>query len=472
MSITVTIASTDRTSSVDFPSLRKRDVLNQQVDQCEFSIKKYGTSQTFVPNLGDEVVITRDGTTIFGGVIERISEEVQAAKILRYRIQSVDYSKYLKRQLVSERYTNTTIGAIITDLVSNYTAAGDGITTNNVAGTLGVSSFSFNRLNVADCLQKLADAVNYVWYIDYNKDIHFFPKNTEIAPFSLTDTSQNYVYNSLKIVDDLSQIRNSVLVQGGEKVSDSARTEYHDGDGTRVQFRLANKYNTKPTVTVGGSPQTVGVEFLDDDASFDVMWNFNEKYLRFTAGNTPTSGTNNIVISGTYLFPIVVKVPAPASIQQYGTYEFSLTDRSIRSQEEAIDRALAELRVYQGQIYEGQFKTYTDGLRSGQVLNINSTQRGKNIDVLIQSVDCIPRDPSGDTMEYSVRFATLKSIGIVEYLQNQLRSKEVIEDDEDLLTNYYPFDDEISTSDSISTPTDSSGPYTWDNFNWGYGVWQ
>jgi hypothetical protein len=470
MSFSVTITGTDRTNKITFNTLRKRDNLNAQVDQCSFEIIRTG-AETYEPEVGQSVVVARNGSTIFGGVILRIDETVEASTIIRYRVECVDYSQYLKRQLVTERYTNTTVGDIIDDLVDNYTAAGDGITANNVAGGLAIKSFSFDRLTVADCLQKLADALSYVWYVDYDKDIHFFPKNTESAPYGLTDTSANYIFNSLQITSDLSQIRNSVLVQGGEIVSASSRTEYFDGDGTKTQFSLANKYNTKPTVTVGGTAKTVGVEFLDDDASFAVMWNFNEKYLRFTSGNTPASGTNNIVVAGTYLYPIVVKVPAPASIAEFGLYEYAITDKSIRSQDEAIDRALADLNNYRSQLYEGQFRTYTDGLRSGQVLNINSTQRGKNIDVLIQSVDARMRDPEGNTLEYTVKFATLKSIGIIEYLQNQLRSKEVIVDDDETLTNFYPLEDTITSSDSLAAPTTSEGPYTWDNCEWGYATY-
>lgn len=475
MSIVVTIGGVNRTSSVVFNSLRKTDNLNQKVDLLEFRVRKYG-ALTYVPELGDTVSVTKDGTTIFGGVIVRITEGLRSAKILEYGIVCNDYSQFLKRELVTERYENQTVSAIIADLVANYTT--DGFTTTGVVGSLVIGSISFNRLSVADSLQKLADAISYVWYVDADKDIHFFPKNTEIGP-ALTDTSGNYVFESLEIVEDLTQVRNSVLVQGGEAESDTARTETFDGDGTKAHFALANKFASLPAVTVGGAAQTVGVEFLDDDASFDCMWNFNEKYIRFTAGNIPPSGTNNVEVEGTYLYPIVVRVPAPASIAEFGTYEFAITDRSIKSQDEAIERALAELSSYQNTLYEGSFRTYDDGFRSGQVLTVNSTQRGKSIEVLVQSVTARMRDPLGTQFEYEVRFATLKSVGIIEYLQNQLRSKEVIVDDDETLLNYIPLEDEITFSDSIAVST-STGPYKWSNdagttpgkLVWGYGTWQ
>jgi len=467
MSFAVTIDGTDRTSSIVAGSLRKTDNLNAQVDELSFRIRKYG-SLTYAPTLGDEVVVTRDGTTIFGGVIVRITENVTAAKILTFRVQCADYSQYLKRELVTERYESTTVGAIISDLVASYTS--EGFTTVGVVGALDIESISFNRLSVADCLQKLADAISYVWYVDYDMDIHFFPKNTEEGS-ALTDTSGNYIFDSLEIVEDLTQVRNSVLVQGGEAKSDTTRTETFDGDGTKAQFALANKFASLPTVTVDSVAQTVGVEFLDDDASFDCMWNFNEKYVRFTSGNIPAAGTNNVEVEGIYLYPIVVRVPAPSSIAQFGTYEFAITDKSIKSQDEAIARAQAELRSYQNTIYDGVFRTYTDGFRSGQVINISSAQRGKDIAVLIQSVTAVMRDPLGENLEYEVRFATLKSIGIIDYLQDQLRSREVIVDDEETLLNFFDLSDTVSAGDSLATPSTSTGPYQYGTAVCGYATY-
>jgi hypothetical protein len=89
------------------------------------------------------------------------------------------------------------------------------------------------------------------------------------------------------------------------------------------------------------------------------------------------------------------------------------------------------------------------------------------------------RDPLGTQLEYDVRFATLKSIGIIEYLQNQLRSKEVIVDDKETILNYYPLSDTVTASDSLATPTASTGPYNWSNDAgttpnkgvWGYFTW-
>ena len=472
---TVLVNAVNRTQYIVFNSVKKTDNLNQQVDNLEFMVRKYG-SVNFVPNIGEEVVITNAGATVFGGVIVRITETTKASKIIEYKITCNDYSQYLRRNIVTERYTGTTLFAIIADLMTTYTT---GFTYTGIAGDFVIESFAFNRITVAECLQKLADALSYSWYVDYNKNLHFFPKNTELAPFNLTDTSGNYIFNSLEIVEDISQLRNKVLVEGGEAVSTTTRIEYFESDGITATIPLANKFSSSPTVLVGATTKTVGVEFLDDDALFNVMWNFNEKYIRWTTGNIPATASQ-FSVSALFLFPIVVSVSASESIAEFGEYEFAIKDKTIKSRNEAIDRAVAELDSYKDTLYEGQFKTYTNGLRSGMVININSTQRGKNVDVLIQSVQTKMRDPIGNSFEYKVKFATLKSIGIIEFLQAQLLNDDIIEGDDETLLNYFPFNDEVAMTDAIATPVASTGPYIWaasavstetKRLRWGYGTW-
>jgi len=454
MSVTITIAGVDRTSSVVFGSFRRIDNINQQVDTLQFTVNKYGSS-SFAPAVNSEVVVTNGATTVFGGVIIRVTEEQDGAHVLNYAVECADYSQYLKRKLVTERYTNMTAAAIISDIITDY--ASD-FTVVNVATGPTIKSISFSRLTVAQSLQKIADAIGYVWYVDYKKDIHFFAKTTELSPVNISDTSGNYIYNSLNITEDLTQLRNKITVQGGDAISSATRTETFTGDATKVQFALANKFSETPVVVVGGVTKTVGTEYLSDDASFQCQWNFNEKYIRFTAGNTPGSGAS-ITVTAKYRYPIVVSVPSAASIAEFGTYEFAITDKTILSQQEAIDRGYAELVSYQNELHDGSFRTYEDGIRSGQTLTINSTLRNKSITVVVQSVTMVMRDPLGTSFEYNVRFATLKNVGIIEFLQRQLRANDIIVDADDTLLNLYPFTDSAATSDSIATPTFTTGPY-------------
>jgi hypothetical protein len=446
MNITLEINGIDRTSSVIWNSLEKSDVLNQKVDTLKFAVEKYG-NLVFEPVVGDTVELFDTGTTIYKGLILTVRKITEGHSVVRYMVDCVDNTHYLNRVLVAESYTNTTIEAIIHDLIVAYAPA---FTTTNVSASIIVDSVKFNRISVSACLEKLASLSNYSWYVDYDNDIHFFEKNTEPAPFSLTDTSGNYIYESLQIAEDLSQLRNRVFIQGGEAVGDP-RTELFNGDGTKKFFKLANKFSQLPTVTVGGTPKTVGVDFLDQDTDFDVLWNYNETYIKFTAA--PPSGTNNIEVTGTPLYSILVQVEDATSIAEYGLSEFAKTDVTIKSKEEAFKFAVAELEAYSSKISEGSFVTYSPGLRSGQLITVNSAQRGINEDFLIQRVSF--RMISQTTGEYRVELATLKTITLIDVLISQLRQNGTITTDEDntVIQKYAQISESVSISDETVAST-------------------
>lgn len=440
MTVTLKVNGIDRTNQIN--SLQKSDVLNEKVDTLSFAVEKYGT--VFTPAAGDTVELLIDGVTDYKGLILTIRKITEGHAVVRYEVDCVDNSHYLTRILVAEAYSSTTIDAIIADLVTNYALT---FTTANVDASVAVESIKFNRISVAACLEKLAKLSNYSWYIDYNSDIHFFAKNTEAAPFNITDTSNNFIFDSLEISEDLSQLRNRVFVQGGDAIGDS-RTEYFNGDGTKKFFKLSNKFSNAPTVTVGGAAKTVGVDFLDDEASFDVLWNFNETYIKFTTA--PAAGTNNIEVTGTPLYPILVQVQDSASIAQYGVFEFARTDTTIKSKQEAKDFAIAELEAYGSKISEGSFDTYTAGLRSGQLITVNSTLRGVNEDFLIQRVTFSMVNPSVGM--YRVELATLKTVTLIDFLISQIRQSGTLiaEDDNTILQKFEQFEEAISISESFT----------------------
>jgi len=409
MNIIVTVGGTDRTNYIAWPSFTKEDVLNSQVDTCTFETKKYGV-KTWKPVVGDEIQVMDDTTKIFAGVVIQVEEAIEG-RLIGYQVSCKDWSQYLDRSLVVERYENLTVNQIIADINTNYLS---GFTVVNVNCSITVKSIAFNRLPVSKCLQLLAEQVNYSWYVDYNKDIHFFSKNSESAPFSLSDTAGNYLFSSLRIKDDLSQLRNRIFVRGGE-IKGSSRSENFTGDTVKKTFALANKFSNVPTVTVGGVVKTVGIDYLDQDASFDCLWNFNEKYIRFV--NAPASSA--IVVTGTPLIPLIVQLQDEASIAKYGgIYEFSVIDKTIKTTEEARQYAISQLEAYANKISEGSFETYESGLRSGQIITVQSDIRGISDSFLIQRVTLNMRTPTEGL--WSVELATLRTMGIIEFLQNLL----------------------------------------------------
>lgn len=453
--ITITIGGVDRTSLIE-PGFSISDTINSQVDTMDFSILK-GPGDSYVPALNAEIIVTRDSVRIFAGVITTISDELVGANTIRYSVSAIDYTHFLNRKLVVERYEDQTIDTIIAHLVTNY--ASD-FTVTNVSASIVVNSIAFNRITISECLRKLADLVNYNWYVDYYKDIHFYAANAEPAPFVAEEG--NFIRGSLKIQQDITQLRNKVTVTGGE-VPTTTRTVLHAGDGETTTFATQYKFATVPTVLVAGVAKTVGVDFLDDDVSFQCMWNFNQKYIRFTAGNippVPSSGTTNISLTGDPLLPISVEIPDATSIETFGVYEFSITDKNIKTEDQAIERALSELKAYAASLSEGSFDTYLPGLRSGQIIRITDPLRGLDEDFIIQEVQYsfLTVDGAYDAV-WSVEVATLKTVGIISILQKLLLEEDLTVDEQITLLTLRDHADSFTVDDTMSAVTTTSAPY-------------
>jgi len=337
------------------------------------------------------------------------------------------------RILVIERFENKTVNQIIAYIVVHY-LNGTGITYNHANCSLSISAVAFNNMSVSKCLTELCELFNYSWYIDYDKDIHFFDKNDEPAPFNIDNASVNFIKDSLQIENDLSQLRNVVIIEGSEITSDNTRTKTHFGDGTQKSFATDYKYSKKPVVKVNNIEVTVGVEFLNNDADFTCLWSYNEKYIRFVA---PPANGLKVDIIGYYLIPIMAQVEDNASIAKYGRFEFKKIDKSIKTTEEAKKYGEAQLSAYANTIREGGFRTYDSGLSSGQTISVKLTNRGIDESFLIMRVSL--KMFTADRGEWSVELATLRTLGMISFLQSLLvgENKKVTLNEDAVLKKYY-----------------------------------
>jgi len=157
MEIVVEINSVDKTNYITVDTIRKEDGINDKGDLLTFVMNKY-TTDTYEPEINDEVVLTIDSVKEFGGVITNIDQTLKGGTLVEYKIECSDYTQYLNRRLVLERYDNKTINYIINDLLTRY--ASD-FTDTNVDADITIKTIIFNRENLSSCLSKLAGAVNY-----------------------------------------------------------------------------------------------------------------------------------------------------------------------------------------------------------------------------------------------------------------------------------------------------------------------
>jgi hypothetical protein len=255
MSILLKINTVDKTSLIDWRSLQKQQIATKEPDTLTFDIINY-PAKTYRPALGDDVKLYDvDGTTlIFGGIIISVQEKVEAL-VKTLTVNCKDYSHTLDRKLVTKTYTGQTVAYIVNDLITTYAT---GFTCVGTTDTTIVTAISFNYLTISECLKKLVNTLGaYSWYVDYNKDVKFTLNGTSNAPFNLSDTSQNFIWESLNFNSDISQLRNHIILRGGTTTG----TEYVDykiADGQQntffvgydlVNYDFYKRQATPPTAT-------------------------------------------------------------------------------------------------------------------------------------------------------------------------------------------------------------------------------
>lgn len=401
------------------------------------------------------MILTVDGVREFAGTITEVDREMLGHGAAYYKVTCKDFSHQMNRLLVTERFEGETVQNFLRNILLKYAPDFNG---DNIEGAaLLPDVVTFDSISVTQCFSDMARRYNYVWYVDYDKNVHFVSENDEMAPFNITDAGNNHVFDSLVFRQDFSQIRNRVRVVGGESETNE-RTETHSGTGAKEEFALAYKYSEAPDVEVDSVLQTLGVDGIDDDASFQVMWNFQEKYIRFTTGNIPAAGTDNVSVTGIPLLPLNVIVSDGPSISAYGIYEYKREETRLSTREDALAFADAELQAYKDPLIECEFITNTPGLRSGQTMTVDSSildVTGEEFIVTGVRMTLVSRDSA----EYDIELGTTKTITLTKIFQELFLERENTLSDLQSLFTFEQFFESFSLTDSVTQQTTFVGPY-------------
>jgi len=445
MAIKITVAGIDRTDQIDWKSVEKIEILTKEPDSLRFLIKNYD-SKTFRPAIGDEVVIIEEpdagaglfdllavqGVThpfltesskIFGGVVVNTKDAI-IGKLRFFEVRCKDFTHTLDRQLVVKIFTSTSADDIISDIVTNFVESG--FTVSNVNAPTVIQKIIFNYLTVSQSLQSLAETLgDHDWFVDYDKDINFFKTETILSPFNLTDTSGNFIWNSLVVEENIHQLRNHIFIRGGD-IEGELVTNVQKTDGEqRVVF--VGYSLTVATLLIekalAGSPTsfstlTVGRDGVDNPASFDCLYNPNDGLIIFPDSSKPATD-DRIKSEGFPIFPLIADKIDLDSVAANGEFQHLIVEKTIRSREAASQRAGGELLKYASVANEASFRTNKGGLRTGQTININSTIRSINQDFRIQRITTRFRTPSTLTFNVSL-VATSENVTMVDVLNRLL----------------------------------------------------
>jgi len=442
--IVVKINSIDISNKIDWESFIIKSVINNHVDTCNFNIINPLTKSVTI-GFDDDIEVYEGTDKIFAGKVLKTTEESNSGGAdYVLSVEAVDHGYEADRDFYSGVFENETIADILSTVVSAVTS---GFTTNNVKSTFIIEKIVFNQLPLSKIIQRLADILQYNWYWDVDKDLHFFDKEANSAPFGLTDTNGNYVYKSLIRQSDGSQVISVVKVRGGEyegsTFTDSITVSGNDSKSFKLPYKMSNL-----TIKLNTVSQTVGIDFIDDFTSFDVLHNYQDQSFRFE--NELTAG-DVIEFTGNPAIRVFAGAEDPVTKAEFGTIEKLIRDDSIRSNTVARQRAAAELYAFSSEIIDARFDTYTSGLRSGMSIVLESTKKNYDNKLLIKSISFIPKSPT--EFKYSVECVSTKRFDLIDLLRKIIDPEPLDIDESEVAEELFLASEQINIVEEIDNIT-------------------
>lgn len=217
--ISILVNGTDRTAVVDQPSrLRLLDSRNVTTPNLTFSV---GAWADWVPSYGQRVEVTDGSDILFAGWMA----EVQIARhvtdgneLWYYDCTAIAHRSRLTRTdpvygFYQTATFPTAVTAYVADILTDiFTHLPSGFTHTHVSVSGTITEISFNGVSVDDALSQLAQAVGAIYYVDEDRDVHFYMDADPGMSAPSTVTENNC--RDARLTVDASQLVTRQYVQG------------------------------------------------------------------------------------------------------------------------------------------------------------------------------------------------------------------------------------------------------------------
>lgn len=396
-SVTINNTTYDATNKL-LESINVTSSLAQEnFTSASFEARLDNTAGTYAStfDVGQDVQVKLDtsspaSTLIFRGIVESIEPESIPNReylVLRGR----DYSSKLADVTALETYLNTEVSAIVTNLMSKYiNTPSTQITTSNVQTTTKIlTNITFRRKPLFECIKLLAELVDYDFWVDETKDLHFQPGANTSSGITLDNSN---VENARFITND-QDLYNKVWVYGGRYLS-GFREDFIANGGS--VFNIVSKpHNT--SILVAGSIQKGGIFEISvaQQSGVQYLVDFDNKKIVFVSGTTygnnlPTSG-GSVIINYDRSLPIVKLSEDSTSQTLYGVREKIIVNNEITDPSAATQIVRSELSRYKNPRKMGILSITSSSIAKltvGQTLIVNlPNQNIDSVEYQIISVD-------------------------------------------------------------------------------------
>jgi len=312
--------------------------------------------------VGDIILfyIGRTLTPRLRGILESVSWKVDSGGEI-ITLKGKDYTSIFIRRIIDANYTDVDVKKIITATlaVDGYSGlielAGlsSDITTNNVEDTDHSVSVKFKGKTLLDCLKELADMMlakddgeKYMFYLDVDKDLHFFKESSSQTSSDKLEVGVNII--SCNFEQDTSRIANKVKVEGAYIINKNIDT-FNVGAG-ETQYTFITTFPNIDRIIylkVDGTEKEEGVDYTS---------NYLAGIISYSNG---VAGAATVEISYLYKARISTTngwMEDAVSQSVYGVKEYVFkTDIDNQNTIDSLTQYL--LNYYKNAIYRGTAKT-------------------------------------------------------------------------------------------------------------------
>ena len=352
----VFIAGNDRTDDIKQEGFSIERVLTFQEDSLSFTIKSGAA-----PTNGDEIVVDNGTDRDFGGIIYSVRADHKRKGV--YHCAARDYTVQLDRKMVVMKFENTLGHDIFLAIVRDYCP---GFSTRGVIKTAPiVEAIQFDYLYPSECFKLLCEYLGWHWKVDYYKDLKFFSTEDYVdsAPMQLVEGAP---FRDLRHDVDTIGLANKIYVLGGKYLSNQETYRYVS-DGVQRIWVLPHEPRS-PWVSVQDGPDIKpGLEYVDEEANYNWMYNLRDKYIRL-AEHIVNPSDVGLVNGATLAFKykrgldVITVVEDQASQQALaqaqggdGIYEYKIVDDALITLEAAEAAGNDYLREHGNPRVKGSF---------------------------------------------------------------------------------------------------------------------
>jgi len=341
---------------------------------------------SYRPTVDSEVVVTLNGTRIFGGTIDKTTERGSGdvgLSNLFIRVNVNDFNSLADRRYIQTTLAAGTLKSMLTTLVTFLTTFGVTLDTAQVNGP-SLSALTYDYKQITEILNDLAVLTGYVWAIDYDKKLSMYNPGTVAAPFDVTSANR-MALNDIQVEQNArTSYANHIILRAGSN-SIVEKSDNFTGNGVLTSFTLTY------TPDVRADPYTAFYGYVTNNAVNETLgvgatWTFNAGTNQITrAAGAPANG-NAINVKYVVQFPITVEANDTGGQATYGILDKLIEVPDIYDKVVAQAMADAALADSLERLTVVRYETRGTGLKPGQTQTINVTTRNVNASYLITDI--------------------------------------------------------------------------------------